>query len=77
MPSITIRNVPEEARNELAGRAAASGRSLQEYLRRKIIELSEQPDAHAWASRVKGRKGTTGSSLPAGRILELLDESRK
>lgn len=33
MVSITIRDVPQETRNELAARAARSGRSLQEYLR--------------------------------------------
>jgi plasmid stability protein len=31
--SVTIRNVPDETRNELAARAALTGRSLQEYLR--------------------------------------------
>ena len=34
MASITIRDVPIEARDELAARAARSGRSLHEYLRR-------------------------------------------
>jgi hypothetical protein len=29
---IIIRNVPDEVRDELAGRAARQGRSLQEYL---------------------------------------------
>jgi plasmid stability protein len=30
MPAITIRDVPDETRAELAARAAATGRSLQE-----------------------------------------------
>jgi plasmid stability protein len=36
--SITIRNVPEEVRDELASRAALAGRSLQEHLRSELIE---------------------------------------
>ena len=43
--SITIRDVPDETRDELAARAAATGRSLQEYLRSKLIDLARQPDA--------------------------------
>jgi plasmid stability protein len=31
--SITIRDVPQKTRDELAARAALTGRSLQEYLR--------------------------------------------
>jgi len=38
-PSITIRDVPDAARHELAARAAASGRSLQQYLRGELIRL--------------------------------------
>ncbi|WP_396654373.1 FitA-like ribbon-helix-helix domain-containing protein, partial [Microbacterium sp.] len=30
--AITVRNVPDDVRDELASRAARSGRSLQEYL---------------------------------------------
>src|SRR5262249_15594022 len=46
MPTaITIRDVPDETRDELAARAASSGRSLQEYLRSQLIELARRPDA--------------------------------
>ena len=34
---ISIRNVPEEVRDELAARARRSGRSLQEYLRGLLV----------------------------------------
>ena len=45
--SITIREVPDEARDELAARAARSGRSLQEYLRAELVELARRPDPEA------------------------------
>lgn len=43
--SMTIRDVPDDVRNELAARAARSGRSLQEYMRGVIIDLAYRPSA--------------------------------
>jgi plasmid stability protein len=42
--AITIRNVPDPVRNELAARAAANGWSLQEFLLSELIRLSERPN---------------------------------
>ena len=75
--SITIRNVPDETRDELAARAALSGRSLQEYLRARLVELARQPDAEALVQRIHARKSATGSSLSADRILSHRDEDRR
>ena len=67
--SITIRDVPDETRDELAARAALTGRSLQEYLRTRLVELARQPDAEALIARARSRKAAMGTSLPAERIL--------
>jgi len=75
--SITIRDVPDETRDELAARAALSGRSLQEYLRARLVELARQPDAEALVQRIHARKSATGSSLSADRILSHRDEDRR
>jgi plasmid stability protein len=75
--SITIRDVPDETRDELAARAALTGRSLQEYLRTRLVELARQPDAEALLARIHVRKAATGSSLPADRILSHRDEDRR
>lgn len=75
--SITIRDIPDETRDELAARAALSGRSLQEYLRARLVELARQPDAEALVHRIHARKAATGSSLPADRILSHRDEDRR
>jgi plasmid stability protein len=75
--SITIRDVPDETRDELAARAALSGRSLQEYLRARLVELARQPDAEALVQRIHARKAATGSSLPADRILSHRDHDRR
>lgn len=47
MVSITIRDVPQEVRDELASRAAASGRSLQEFLAQALDELAAKPSLDA------------------------------
>jgi plasmid stability protein len=75
--SITVRDVPDEARDELASRAALTGRSLQEYLRAKLIELASQPDAEALVARIRARKAASGGALPADRILAYRDEDRR
>ena len=75
--SITVRNVPDETRDELASRAALTGRSLQEYLRAKLVELARQPDAEVLMARVRARKAASASLLPRERILAYRDEDRR
>ncbi len=67
--SITIRDVPGQTRDELAARAASSGRSLQEYLRAQLIELARRPDPGVVFARVRERKASTKSTLSRERIL--------
>jgi plasmid stability protein len=75
--SITVRDVPDQTRDELASRAALTGRSLQEYLRAKLMELASQPDAEALMARVRARKAANASSLPRDRILAHRDQDRR
>jgi len=75
--SITVRDVPDQTRDELASRAALTGRSLQEYLRAKLVELARQPDAEALVARIRARKAASGSAVPADRIIAHRDADRK
>jgi plasmid stability protein len=75
--SITIRDVPDETRDELASRAALTGRSLQEYLRAQLVELARKPDADAWTARVRARKQASGSVLSADQIISYRDADRR
>ena len=75
--SITIRDVPDPSRAELAARAARSGRSLQEYLRAELIELARRPDPSVLLERVSERKRHTGSELTAEQILRHRDADRR
>lgn len=73
--AITMRDVPDETGAELAARAA-SGRSLQEYLRGRLIEMAERPAPEAWVARVRARKASAGTSMSAAEILALRDAAR-
>lgn len=75
--AITVRDVPDETRDELAARAALVGRSLQEYVRSQLIELARRPDAEALLTRVRDRKQRTGSRLSADAILAHRDAERR
>jgi plasmid stability protein len=77
MPSITVRDVPAATRDELAARAAATGRSLQEYLRAQLIQLAARPDAEAWVAKVRDLKTRTGADVPADRILSHVHADRR
>ncbi len=75
--SITIRNVPVEARDELAARAARGGQSLQEYLRGQLIALARRPDNNSLMEEIRARKQQTNVQLSAERILQLRDLDRR
>ena len=59
---------PSDARDELAARAARSGRSLQEYLRLELIELARRPDTAALLAAIRGRKARTATTLTSEQI---------
>jgi len=75
--SITVRDVPDETRNELAARAARSGRSLQEYLRSELIELARRPDAAALMDRVAVRVRRMGTTIEPSDVVDLLAPERR
>ncbi|WP_370325080.1 hypothetical protein [Euzebya sp.] len=77
MPSVTIRDVPEATRNELAARAARTGRSLQEYLLAQLVELARRPDPEAVLNRLRARKAHAGSRLDAETIIGHRDAERR
>jgi antitoxin FitA len=77
MTSITIRDVPDETRDELAARARLSGRSLQEYLRAELVELARRPALDVLMTRVHERKARTTSRLAGERILTHRDADRR
>lgn len=75
--NVTIRDVPDEVRDELAARAALAGRSLQEHLRAELIELARRPSAATLMARVRARKSSTRSRLSPQKILQQRDRDRR
>lgn len=75
--AVTIRNVPESVRDELAARAARSGRSLQEYLLSSLTEMASQPTVEEVVGRARRRVALTGTVLDAATIVEDRDAYRR
>jgi plasmid stability protein len=74
--TVTIRDVPEDVRDELAARAARSGRSLQEYLKGQLTDLAYRATAADVLIEIRHRARTYP---PASRdaILGDLDADRR
>ena len=74
---ITIRNVPETVRDELAARAALQGKSMQEYLRAELERLAACPSPEAWVAQVRRRKQASKSRVTTAQILRERQADRR
>jgi hypothetical protein len=74
---ITIRDVPEAVRDELAARAALQGKSMQEYLHAEIERLASRPSASAWLHQVRERKRAAQTKVSLEQILKNCDADRR
>ena len=57
MPSVQIKDVPEDTHRVLRERAARAHQSLQEYLRSRLIADAGQPTLEEVLERAGARKG--------------------
>ena len=74
--AITIRNVPDDVRDELAARAARSGRSLQEYLAAQLAEMAARPDVASAVAASRARVRASGRVLDPTDIVAHRDADR-
>ena len=74
---ITIRDVPEDVRNELAARAALRGKSMQEFLRGELERIASRPSIDDWLQEVRRRKAAAETRIPAASILRARDADRR
>lgn len=74
---ITIRDVPEKVRDELAARAALQGKSMQEYLRAELERLAARPSVDSWLEQVRKRKRASQTRVSAAKILAERDADRR
>lgn len=75
--NITIRDVPEKVRDELAARAASQGRSMQEFLRQTLERLAARPTAESWLRQVRARKRAGQTKVTADQIIKSRDTDRR
>jgi antitoxin FitA len=75
--TMTIRHVPDEVRNELAARAAKSGRSLQEYMLDELVRLASKPSIVDLVADVRERKQRSGRRIGRDAILADRDADRR
>lgn len=74
---ITIRDVPESVRDELASRAALQGKSMQEYLRAELERLAARPSVESWLEQVRRRKRAANTQVSAAEIVRQRDADRR
>lgn len=77
MVAITVRDVPDAVRDELAARAARAGQSLQEYLRNLLVTTVDKPLVADVIARARARVDATGARLDARDILGAKDTDRR
>jgi antitoxin FitA len=73
MPSIQIKDVPEETHAVLRRRAAAAHQSLQEYLLTRLIDEASGPTVEEILDRAGGR---AGGSVPLSAATAALRQDR-
>lgn len=74
---ITIRDVPEKVRDELAARAALQGKSMQEYLRMELERMAARPSVEVWLEQVRKRKRASQTRVSTAQILKARDADRR
>jgi antitoxin FitA len=74
---ITIRDVPDKVRDELAARAALQGKSMQEFLQAELRRMAARPSIDAWLQQVRRRKRAAQSRVTVEDILKARDADRR
>ncbi|MXV99835.1 MAG: hypothetical protein F4X59_11640 [Holophagales bacterium] len=74
---LTIRDVPDQVRDELAARAALQRKSMQEFLRGELEKIASRPSLEVWLQTVRERKDAAGTRVDTDTILRARDADRK
>ncbi len=74
---LTIRDVPEQVRDELAARAALQRKSMQEFLRGELERIASRPSLEIWLQTVRERKDAAETRVRPRSILQARDADRK
>jgi hypothetical protein len=69
MPSVQIKNVPDDVHRVLRRRAGEAGQSLQEYLLARLVDDANQPTLAEALRRVGDRSGGSVPLADAARAV--------
>lgn len=76
MPSIQVKDVPDDVHATLRRRAAAAGKSLQEYLLEQLIAEAHLPTLDELLERAGGRAGGRADFKAAAKAVRSERDSR-
>jgi hypothetical protein len=76
VPSIQIKDVPEDVHTILRQRAAAAGKSLQEYLLARLVQDARTPTLDEVLDRAGGRAGGRAGFKSATKAVRAERDSR-
>lgn len=76
MPSIQVKSVPDEVHATLRRRAAAAGKSLQEYLLERLTDEASTPTLDEILERAGGRAGGSAPLTSAAEAVRADRDSR-
>jgi hypothetical protein len=76
MRSVQVKDVPEDVHAILRQRAAAAGKSLQEYLLARLVEEARTPTLDEVLDRAGGRAGGRAPFKAAAKAIRAERESR-
>ena len=74
---ITIRNVSEETRNQLASRAALKHQSMQQFILAELERIASKPSHDMLVDRIRQRVNASGRGVSMETILATLDADKK
>jgi hypothetical protein len=69
MPSVQIKDVPDDVHGVLRQRAAGAGQSLQEYLLGRLVAEARRPTLEEVLARAGGRSGGSAPLAEATRAV--------
>jgi hypothetical protein len=76
MPSVQIKDVPDDVHHVLRRRAVEAGQSLQQYLLGRLIEEASRPTLNEVLRRAGDRAGGHISLAEAARTLRVERDAR-
>jgi antitoxin FitA len=76
MPSIQVKDVPEDVHSILRRRAGAAGQSLQEYLLARLVDEARTPTLDEVLDRIEHRTGGRVSLKESAKAVRADREAR-